>query len=72
MEGIEKIELKKLPVLARLCVFQVLTNSIGLLRKSDVEHIIRYFQKDSIPNICSTKYVHVLLNHRKHEILKNK
>ena len=69
---IEKNELKKLPVLARLCVFQVLTNSIGLLRKSDVENIKRFFHKDIIGNICSTKNDYVLLNDRKHVIVKKK
>ena len=69
---IEKNKLKKLPVLARLCVFQVLTNSIGLLRKSDVENIKRFFHKDIIGNICSTKNDYVLLNDRKHVIVKKK
>ncbi|MED5554256.1 MAG: tRNA lysidine(34) synthetase TilS, partial [Candidatus Neomarinimicrobiota bacterium] len=69
---INKNELKKLPVLARLCVFQVLTNSIGLLRKSDVENIKRFFHKDIIGNICSTKNDYVLLNDRKHVIVKKK
>jgi tRNA(Ile)-lysidine synthase len=69
---IEKNELKKLPVLARLCVFQVLTNSIGLLRKSEIENIKRFFHNDIIGNICSTKNDYVLLNDRKHVIVKKK
>ena len=69
---IEKNELKKLPVLARLCVFQVLTNSLGLLRKSDIEKIKRFFHKDIIGNICSTKNNYVLLNDREQVIVKKK
>ena len=64
--------MKKLPVLARLCVFQVLTNSIGRLRKSDIENIIRFFHKDIIGKICSANNGYVLLNDRKHVIVKKK
>lgn len=67
---IEKKELKTLPPIARVCVFQLLTNSIGQLRKYDIENIKKFFDKDIIGNIYRTKNNYTLLNDRKLIIIK--
>ena len=67
---IEKKELKTLPPIARVCVFQLLTNSIGQLRKYDIENIKNLFDKDIVGNIFRTKNNYTLLNDRKFIIIK--
>ncbi len=67
---IEKKELKKLPKLARVFVFQVLTNSIGKLRKHEIENIKFFFDKDIIGNKYLTKNKYIILNDRKVFIVK--
>ena len=67
---IEKKELKKLPPLARVCVFQLLTNSIGQLRKYDVENIKIFLDKNIVGNIYKTKNDYILLNDRRFIIIK--
>ena len=70
--AIDKKELKKLPVSARVCVFQILTNSIGILRKSDYRNIKLFFIRDSIGDIYHAKNNYVILNDRKQIIIKKK
>ena len=67
-----KKELKRLPVSARVCVLQVLTKSIGLLRKSDYHNITNFFNADIIGNIYHTKNDYMILNDRKQIIIKKK
>ena len=67
---IEKKELKTLPPIARVCVFQLLTNSIGQLRKYDIENIKNFLDKDIIGNIFTTKNNYTLLNDREFILIK--
>ncbi len=67
---IEKKELKVLPPLAKVCVFQLLTNSIGQLRKYDIENIKNFFNKNIIGNVYRTKNNYILLNDRRFIIIK--
>ena len=67
---IRKTELKKLPKLARAFVFQVLTNSIGQLRKHEIENIKNFFDKDIIGNKYLTKNKYIIINDRKVFIIK--
>ena len=67
---VEKKELKELPSLAKVCVFQLLTNSIGQLRKYDIENIKNFFDKDIVGNIYRTKNDYTILNDRKFIIIK--
>ena len=67
---IRKTELKKLPKLARAFVFQVLTNSIGQLRKHEIENIKNFFNKDIIGNKYLTKNKYIIINDRKFFIIK--
>ena len=67
---VEKEELKELPSLAKVCVFQLLTNSIGQLRKYDIENIKNFFDKDIVGNIYRTKNDYTILNDRKFIIIK--
>lgn len=67
---IGKKKLKKLPKIIMVLVFQVLTNSIGQLRKHEIENIKNFFDKDIIGNKYLTKNKYVILNDRKFFIIK--
>ena len=67
---IEKSELKRLPPLARVCVVQLLTDSIGQLRKHDIKNIKLFLDKDVVGKLYRTKNNYILLNDRKFIVIK--
>ena len=69
---INKNSFNKVPLFARVCVFQVLTNSIGSLRRSQIENIKDFLTKDVIGNLCYAINGYVLLNDRSSIIIKIK
>ena len=61
---INKISFNKVPLFVRVCVLQVLTNSIGSLRKAQIENIKEFLNKDDIGNKCYAINEFILLNDR--------
>ena len=66
---IEKRYIYKLPLLARVMVFQVLTNSLGQLRKYDFLDIKKFLQKNITGSIYNSRFGWCLLIDRKCYIL---
>ena len=61
---IDKISFNKVPPFVRICVLQVLTNTIGSLRKPQIENIKEFLSNDSIGNRCYAIKQFILLNDR--------
>ena len=66
---IEKRYIYKLPLLARVMVFQVLTNSLGQLRKYDFLDIKKFLQKNITGSLYNSRFGWCLLIDRKCYIL---
>ena len=66
---IKKKNINKLPLLARVLVFQVLTNSLGQFRKYDFQDIKKFLQKDSTGSLYKSRFRWFLLVDRKYYIL---
>jgi len=69
---IDKNSFGKLPTLVRVCVLQVLTNSIGSLRKPQIENIKDFLNKEVIGNKCFAINGFVILNDRDSVIINRK
>ena len=69
---IDKNAFNKVPLFVRVCVFQVLTNSIGSLRKPQVENIKEFLNKNVIGNKCYEINGFILLNDRESIIINRK
>ena len=69
---INKNSFNKVPIFVRVCVFQVLTNSIGSLRKPQIENIKEFLSKEVIGNKCYAINGYVLLNDRDSVIINRK
>ena len=67
-----KNSFNKVPIFARVCVLQVLTNSIGILRRPQIENIKEFLGKDVIGNMCYAINGFILLNDRSSVIIKRK
>ena len=66
---IKKKNINKLPLLARVMVFQILTNSLRQLRKYDFQDIKIFIQKNITGSIYSSRFGWCLLTDRKYYIL---
>ena len=66
---IKKKHIKKLPTLARVMVFQVLTNSLRQFRKYDFQDIKNFMQKNITGSIYTSRFGWCLLADRKYYIL---
>ena len=66
---IKKKNIKKLPLLARVMVFQILTNSLRQFRKYDFQDIKNFIQKNITGSIYNSRFGWCLLADRKHYIL---
>ena len=66
---IKKKHIKKLPLLARVMVFQVLTNSLGQFRKYDFKDIANFIEKNNIGSLYNSRFGWCLLEDRKCYIL---
>ena len=66
---IKKKHIKKLPLLARVMVFQVLTNSIRQFRKYDFQDIKNFIQKNITGSIYTSRFGWCLLADRKYYII---
>ncbi len=66
---IKKKHIKKLPLLARVMVFQVLTNSLRQFRKYDFQDIKNFIQKNITGSIYTSRFGWCLLADRKYYIL---
>ena len=69
---IDKNSFSKLPIFDRVCVLQVLTNSIGSLRKPQIENIKDFLNKEVIGNKCFAINGFVILNDRDSVIINRK
>ena len=69
---IDKNSFSKLPIFVRVCVLQVLTNSIGSLRKPQIENIKDFLNKEVIGNKCFAINGFVILNDRDSVIINRK
>ncbi len=69
---IDKNSFSKLPTFVRVCVLQVLTNSIGSLRKPQIENIKDFLNKEVIGNKCFAINGFVILNDRDSVIINRK
>ncbi len=69
---IDKNSFNKIPLFARVCVLQVLTNSIGSLRKPQIETLKGFLSKEAIGNKCYAINGFTLLNDRNRVIIKRK
>ena len=69
---IDKNSFSKLPIFVRVCVLQVLTNSIGSLRKPQIENIKDFLNKEVIGNKCFAINGFVILNDRDSVIINGK
>ena len=69
---INKNSFNKIPIFVRVCVFQVLTNSIGSLRKPQIENIKEFLSKEVIGNKCYAISGYILLNDRDSVIINRK
>ena len=66
---IKKKHIKKLPLLARVMVFQVLTNSLGQFRKYDFKDIANFIETNNIGSLYYSRFGWCLLEDRKCYIL---
>ena len=66
---IKKKHIKKLPILARVLVFQVLTNSLRQFRKFDFQDIKNFIQKNITGSLYTSRFGWCLLADRKYYIL---
>ena len=66
---IKKKHIKELPILARVMVFQVLTNSLRQFRKYDFQDIKNFTQKNIIGSLYTSRFGWCLLEDRKYYIL---
>ena len=69
---IDKNSFGKLPTFVRVCVLQVITNSIGSLRKPQIENIKDFLNKEVIGNKCFAINGFVILNDRDSVIINRK
>ena len=69
---IDKTSFSKLPIFVRVCVLQVLTNSIGILRKPQIENIKDFLNKEVIGNKCFAINGFVILNDRDSVIINRR
>ncbi|MFL3014152.1 MAG: tRNA lysidine(34) synthetase TilS [Candidatus Neomarinimicrobiota bacterium] len=67
---IDKNKLCNIPDLARIMVIQVLTNSLGQLRKFDFDDINNFLNNDKIGSIYKSRFGYDLLNDRKFFVIK--
>jgi len=63
-------ELKKIPLLAQIMAFQVLTNSIGIFRKHDLLKMKEFLIKGKVGSIFKTKNDFSILYDRKFILIK--
>ena len=68
---IDKNSFSKVPIFVRVCILQVLTNSIGSLRKPQIENIKDFLYKEVIGNKCFAIKGFVILNDR-HSVIINR
>ena len=61
---VNKNSFNEVPLFVRVCVLQVLTNSIGSLRKPQIENIKDFLSKEVIGNKCHAINGFILLNDR--------
>ena len=69
---IKKKHINKLPLLARILVFQVLTNTLRQFRKYDFQDIKKFLQKDITGSLYKSRFRWCLLVDRKCYILSKK
>ena len=67
---IHKNSFNKIPIIARVCVLQVLTKTIGNLRKPQIEVLKDFLNKDAIGNKCSVIKGFIILSDRDSVIIK--
>ena len=67
---IDKNKLGQIPDLAKIMVIQVLTTSIGRLRKFDFDDIINILNNDKVGNLYKSRFGYELLNDRDFFIIK--
>ena len=68
---IKKKDINKLPSLAKVMVVQVLTNSLGQLRKHDFRNIKKFLQKNITGSIYNSRFRWCILVDRKYYLLSN-
>ena len=61
---IHKNAFNKMPLIARVCVLQTITNTIGFLRRSQIEDLKNFLKKDITGNKCFAITGFTLLNDR--------
>ena len=66
---IKKKHIKKLPSLAKVMIFQVLTNSLGRFRKHDYKNITNFIEKNTIGSLYTSRFGWCLLEDRKCYVL---
>ena len=69
---IDKNEFNKVPPFVRVCVLQVITNSVGSLRKPQIENIKKFLNKDVIGNKCYEINGFIVLNDRESIMINRK
>ena len=69
---VNKISFNKVPLYVRVCILQVLTNSIGSLRKPQIENIKEFLSKEVVGNKCYAIDGFILLNDRNNVIINKK
>jgi len=69
---IDKNKFGNIPELARVMVIQVLTNSLGRLRKFDFDDINNILTNDRVGNIYKSRFGYEILNDRDSFIIKKK
>ena len=69
---IDKNKLSQIPNLAKVMVIQVLTNSLGRLRKFDFDDINNILSNDKVGNIYKSRFGYEILNDRDSFIVKNR
>ena len=69
---INKISFNRVPLFVRVCVLQVLTDSIGSLRRAQIETIKEFLNKDDIGTRCYAINEFILLNDRDDIIIRKK
>ena len=69
---IKKKHIKKLPLLTRVIVFQVLTNSLGQFRKYDFQDIMNFIKSNNTGKLYTSRFGWCLLADREFYILSKK
>ena len=69
---IDKNSFNKTPLFVRICVIQVITNTIGSLRKPQVENLKGFLRKEAIGNKCYAINGFIILNDRNSVIISKK